>query len=189
MAIGNYKLVEKGIRIEFFQDDYNPRKKMENLTKMVCFYPPYNLGDDHDYYKSDYNTWEELAQAILSSENVLLLKPLYVYDHSSITISTTSFTYPWDSGQIGWIYITKEQAERMRTPPDKFEEVMENEIKMYNTYLARNIYGLNIYEDGELIDSCGGFVGDNPHTNGMLEYIDKKYHVFFEGVDSISEVI
>jgi hypothetical protein len=36
--------------------------------------------------------------------------PVYLYDHSGLTINTTGFTCPWDSGQIGWIYASHEQV-------------------------------------------------------------------------------
>lgn len=51
---------------------------------------------------------EELSvgkkRQILSRHPDVLLMPLYLYDHSGITISTSEFCDPWDSGQIGFIY-------------------------------------------------------------------------------------
>ena len=37
---------------------------------------------------------------------------LYLYDHSGITMSTGSFCDSWDSGQVGFIYVTKEDIEK-----------------------------------------------------------------------------
>lgn len=31
-------------------------------------------------------------------------------DHSGLAMQTTSFNDPWDSGQVGWIYVSKEDA-------------------------------------------------------------------------------
>ena len=85
----------------------NPRE-WDNLTKMVCFHRKYNLGDKHTYNHNDYNGWDEMKKEIIKKENVGVILPLYLYDHSGITISTTPFHCGWDSGQIGFIYITRD---------------------------------------------------------------------------------
>ena len=33
----------------------------------------------------------------------------FIYDHSGITMNTTGFSCPWDSGQVGWIYCSKKR--------------------------------------------------------------------------------
>ena len=46
---------------------------------------------------------KELLQLLEQSGKFVIL-PLYLYDHSGITMNTTGFSCPWDSGQVGWIY-------------------------------------------------------------------------------------
>lgn len=41
-------------------------------------------------------------------EKYVEILPLYLYDHSGITMSTTSFNDRWDSGQVGYIYASRE---------------------------------------------------------------------------------
>lgn len=38
------------------------------------------------------------------------MMPLYLMDHSGLAMQTESFHDPWDSGQVGWIYVSKEDA-------------------------------------------------------------------------------
>ena len=38
--------------------------------------------------------------------------PLYLYDHSGLSMNTSGFSCPWDSGQVGWIYCNNEKALR-----------------------------------------------------------------------------
>jgi len=186
MSLGNVEIIEKGVKIVFFNDDYNPRTEQDNLTKMVCFHKRYDLGDEHEYNQNDYDSWEELKESIEENEDVLLIKPLYLYDHSGLTVSTKPFSCPWDSGQIGWVYITQEQADLMGTSKEDFERILLNEVEEYDKFLRGEVYGYIITENGEEVDSCGGFIGSNPHTNGMLDEIDEKYHKYFEGYDYIS---
>ena len=90
----------------------NPRE-WDNLGTMVCGHRRYDLGDEQAQNIGLYSSWEEwLENEVLipngGEENVVYL-PLYLYDHSGITMNTTGFSCPWDSGQVGWIYATKDR--------------------------------------------------------------------------------
>ena len=50
---------------------------------------------------------DELYDLVRATDKYVIL-PLYLYDHSGITISTGPFSCPWDSGQVGWIYAPKD---------------------------------------------------------------------------------
>ena len=80
---------------------------------------------------------------------------------------TESFHDPWDSGQVGWIYVSKEDAlkefgsERMTgAVRQKAEELMKSEVAVYDSYLRGECYGFELYKNGELSDSCWGFMGE-----------------------------
>lgn len=49
----------------------------------------------------------ELYDLVRATDKYVIL-PLYLYDHSGITISTEPFSCPWDSWQVGWIYAPKD---------------------------------------------------------------------------------
>ena len=42
---------------------------------------------------------DERLMKVISQKFLML--PLYLYDHSGITMNTTGFSCPWDSGQVG----------------------------------------------------------------------------------------
>ena len=151
----------------------NPRE-WDNLTKMVCVHPKYNLlGDKHDYKRNDYNSWGELEKDIIKRENVGVILPLYIYDHSGITISTTPFGCKWDSTQIGFIYITRDiifenfkhrlingvYVNKILTKKIKeiFTERLLNELKCYDQYLQNEVYSFEIVKDDERVEYCGGY--------------------------------
>lgn len=48
-------------------------------------------------------TTGELFSLVEQMDGMVIL-PLYLYDHSGITMNTCGFSCPWDSGQVGWIY-------------------------------------------------------------------------------------
>jgi hypothetical protein len=101
---------------------------------------------------------EEQSAAFLASldkwrvDNVEILN-LYLYDHSGITISTSPFSCPWDSGQVGFIWTT---AERCWEYDIAFWEAagrLEGEVKDLDYYLTGDVWGFQCYEfDKESLD-------------------------------------
>lgn len=132
-------------------DPVNPRTELDNLSDMVCFHRRYNLGDKH-------NMDIEEAQEILKRKDIHWL-PLYLYDHSGITMSTGAFSCSWDSGQVGFIYLEKEvhkrECNRKRANKKHMEEIMRAEVEEYDNYLTGEVYGYIVEdEEGNNIDSC-----------------------------------
>lgn len=175
-----YKLKSgKTLEIHVDQTPQNPRNDWDNLGTMVCFHRNYNLGDKHDYNKNDYNSWKEMFKAIDKNEDALVILPLYLYDHSGITMATSPFDCPWDSGQVGFIFVSKEKVRKeynvKRISPkiaEKVGEVLEAEVKTYDQYLTGDMYGFIVKdEEGNEEDSCWGFFGDDIKTNGILDHV------------------
>jgi hypothetical protein len=158
-------------------------RSWDNLGTMICFHRRYDLGDKHNYNADDYSGWEEMKQALIKEENTAVILPLYMLDHSVIKISTSSFKGEiarWDSGQIGFILVSKKKALEefggkivTKKLKERLEKILEGEVKTYTQYVEGEVYGFVIEdEDGEYIDSCYGFYGRDFATNGMLDYID-----------------
>jgi hypothetical protein len=153
-------------RIERDESPESPRD-WDNLGTMICFHRRYVLGDkDHGFRDQDYDGWDELHAALKKQFAVIL--PIYMYDHSGITISTSSFSCPWDSGQIGYICVTREKilenwgGKRLTQKLiDDAERVLRGEVETYDQYLTSDVYGYVIEEDGEFLDSCWGFYGED----------------------------
>ena len=143
-------------------DPLNPRE-FGDLCTMVCFHNRYTLGDKHNYRESDYRSWKELKRAIESSERVAMIETLYLYDHSGIKISTSPFSCRWDSGQIGYVYMTQETKEKNALSDQGMRDQLTNEIEAYNRFLNGEIYSYHIKEfyneslEWVTISNCGGY--------------------------------
>mgnify|MGYP001601435365 CR=1 FL=1 len=167
--------------VEVFQDDNpdNPRN-WDNIGTMVCFHGRYTLGDKHSFGSPDdfLEWWKKNGKG-----GVLL--SLYLYDHSGITMSASSsgnpFSCPWDSGQVGWIYATKEtilkeygEEGKNRitvSMKKKATHYLLNEVKVYDQYLTGEVYGYRVKDkNGEDIEGgCWGFYGYDHEKSGLLE--------------------
>jgi hypothetical protein len=157
--------------VKIYQDDMaeSPRE-WDNLGTMVCFHRRYNLGDKHTM------TVEE-AKAFVNRKDVISL-PLYLYDHSGITMNTTGFSCPWDSGQVGFIYVTREKVRKeygkKAISPKLLARVLgylKAEVEVYDSYLTGDVYGFKTFDKAgnELDNSCWGFFGHDFKENGLLE--------------------
>lgn len=152
----------KNHTIQIFQDinPINPRTDYDHAGTMLCVHRNYILGDKPKC------TIEDIHEANENPENIVL--PIYMYDHGGITISTIPFLCPWDSGQVGIIYISQENAKKEWNTEDYIEhaiECMRAEVNEYDRYLTGQVYGYVIQDsEGEYKDSCFGFMGDMKNT-------------------------
>jgi hypothetical protein len=139
----------------------NPRD-WDNPCTLWCSHPRYNLGDEQ-IDAGKYENWDDVLTTI---DHVVAL-PLYLYDHSGITMSTTPFSCRWDSGQVGWITMTKEQVlssygGKRVTQRKKAQSLalMKEEVDTYDSYLSGEVYSYVITDaNGEEVESCGGYYG------------------------------
>lgn len=109
-------------------------------------------------------TTGELFSLVEQMDGMVIL-PLYLYDHSGITMNTCGFSCPWDSGQVGWIYADKamiEQEHGKITPEilEKVRQTLEAEVKEYDYYLTNQCYGFQLFKEDVEVDSCWGFLGE-----------------------------
>ena len=130
-------------------DPESPRT-WDNLGTMICFHKRYDLGDKTDYRTEDYDSWEELKEGIIKNEGEVVILPLYLYDHSGITISTSSFDCRWDSGQVGFIFVSKYKIKKEGIDETKVEEYLKGEVETYDQYLTGDVWGYKVYE----IETC-----------------------------------
>lgn len=115
--------------------------------------------------------------------------PLYLYDHSGITMNTGGFSCGWDSGCVGVIICDKETIDNdFNGDRDLARKALESEVKVYDQYLTGDVWSFialeregdscsecNRKHGWEVTDSCGGFYGSDPETNGMYDHIDAEY--------------
>jgi hypothetical protein len=137
---------------------------------MVCFHSRYSLGDErHGIRQSDFDSWDELESYLVKEMEAVVILPLYLYDHSGITMRTHSFNDRWDSGQVGFIYATRKDIldnwggkKLTKDLRQKAHDLLVAEVQDYDDYLTGNVYGYILEDEaGDKIDSCWGYSGDD----------------------------
>lgn len=162
---------EYKIKIEQDTDTENPRDFGTGI--MVCFHGKYDLGNTK--HKEDGSRFDDVYEAQEFHKNFEGVSlPLFLYDHGSITISTTPFSCPWDSGQVGFIYMPDEMlAAEFDNDKEKAKQCLLSEVQTYDQYLTGDVWGYIITKDGEEIDSCWGWYGRDDvqaEAEAVVEY-------------------
>jgi hypothetical protein len=154
---------KEGFTLEVVNDEdpQNPRTEWDHVGKMICFHGRYTLGDKHDFADPEaFHDSKEFKEAVVKL-------PLYLLDHSGLSMSTGSFNDPWDSGQVGYIIMSREDAIREWGKKKLTKKVVEAatkclqaEVTEYNQYLTGDVYGCVVKnQEGEEVESCWGFYG------------------------------
>ena len=215
-VVPDYRAQENSIVLEVTReiDNIDPREG-DNLGTMVCWHGRYNLGDKQirgqgdldeilldildesgkfkfSYQKDNvrYFANTDLLLSAVRKHTKTALLPLYLYDHSGISMSTRTSRFQvmdgagWDWGTVGVIYASEkalmreygvqEVTDEVR---EKAEDCLRNEVNTYDLYLRGEVYYYRLYnkETDEDIDSCGGFFGETPEELGIDEYLPEEY--------------
>lgn len=169
--------IESGYKVVVNYCDSSPSpREFDQLSTVV-------LGDRVRYNFGDTKMDAESIQKICMSSRYLWL-PVYMYDHSGITINTTGYSCPWDSGQVGIIYISKEVAVRewgnrycSKGVRRKALECLRADIAELDRYITNEVYEWDIFDTktNEWVDGCGGFYCTPEETmheaKQQLEYL------------------
>lgn len=102
-------------------------------------------------------------------EDAVVAVPVYLYDHSGWSVSTGDFGDRWDSGQVGWLYATREQVlewfgtgKKKRVTPamrERARACLEAQVRVWDQYYRGDVWGYVVTApDGEE-QSVWGFYG------------------------------
>ncbi len=173
-----YEEAHHGHTIKIYYDpDAESPQEWSNLGMLICWHRRYRLGDSHHYDSpeaflrdlADVSDQSDLSmnQMLERAERKAVILPVFLYDHSGLAMNTIGFHCPWDSGQVGYIYVTLEAVRQefglkrvTKALREKAADILRGEIVSYDAYLGGRVYGYVIEQDGEEIDACWGFVGD-----------------------------
>ena len=146
------------LKIERDNDPINPREGY-HIGTMVCWHSRYDLGDEKPTCDPDeYEFPKDCIQL-----------PLYLYDHSGITMATHPITgCCFDEGVVGWIFVSRKKVREeygwKRITAERemlIRQYLKSEVEQYDQYLTGDVWYYDIEdESGDILDSCCGFYGE-----------------------------
>lgn len=163
--------------VEIVNDDdpISPRE-WDNLGTILYGSSRYVLGDKQV-------SFQEMQEIEKDKNNIVL--PVYAYIHSGIMLNTTGFSCPWDSGQSGIIYVSKQKVKDQlkvkritASVRQKVLNILRAEVDIYSQYTSGEVYGYRILdENGDVVDSCYGFLSykeAEEQGNESINYLSTK---------------
>lgn len=187
------KTTDEIYRLKVEYDDWaeSPRE-WDNLCTIFSQRGNWDIGDKGFSYPKDEapNKYEEYKERQERGE--IFMVPIYVYEHSGMTISLSSFGDPWDSGVGAFIFVEKKKvfAELDGVTEENWRQkaykAMEQEVDIYDQYIRGEVYGWYIEKAEEIKhkrksdgktwtsieweheDGCGGYYGD-PEESGLFD--------------------
>lgn len=152
--------LENGYKLEISHDDYaeSPRHD-DNLGTFWTWHRRYSSPDKHSIPDPMYK---------LPADTIGI--KVWMYDHSGCSYAAADanpFHCPWDSGQVGWIFATREDIRKWfgvkritKTIIQMTLDLLEHEVEIYSQWVNGEVYRWTVLDaEGEEIDSCGGYYG------------------------------
>lgn len=164
------------INVYFDYDADSPRELFDGLGTIYSNhknYSPDNHGIEELMEKFGCNGIKELISTIEKEKKYIYL-PIYAYIHSGITINTSGYSDPWDSGFFGIIMVDKTDDECNGMTDEQIKNCLQTEVEDLDAYYTGQVFRYEVINTvGECIDSLNGIYGD---TNYAIEeaqrYID-----------------
>jgi hypothetical protein len=163
---------EDGTFLKIYQDENppNPRTDWDNLGTIIAWHKRYTLSDK-DAPKIQPEDWK-----VWSKKNgVVISYPLFMLDHSGLRFSIRSFGDPWDSGQVGYIYVTAEQLRKFFNK----QRISHSQILLAKTILEKEVETMNQVEMGDVYGYVIEKPDECPHCHTVKqETIDSLWGIF-----------
>ena len=130
----------------------------------------------------EFNEWrdlEEIAKAIsycaeapklLSQKGVLMT--VYRFEHSDVAYSTKPFNDRWDSGAVGFIWVSDAELaeqEMADIPKEDIRKILDAEVEEYSAWANGDTHTVMLSKDDVVVDCIGGYYGDEQLEEGKAE--------------------
>ena len=155
---------------DYDMDAINPHKEF-GVVKFITIRNRSFTGDVVCKNIDDLNDY--ITQRIKIDAD-FLIRPLYLLDHSGVSIRTAPFHDTWDSGTIGYALCTKQNViDRYGTDENWKQnavEIIEDEVNQYDCYLKGAVYRVTLYKydpdtrQWDVYKVCGGFYTDDEES-------------------------
>ena len=143
-----------------------------------------------DDYSND--VLQKIEASFFDTANGFVAIPVFMYEHSGVTISSGSFNCRFDSGKLGYFYTSFDRIKELFVIDVVDDEAIERarknlevELKVFASYVEGKVFRFEVVKINkckccdaiteEQEDSCGGFYGDDFKTNGMADHIPDEF--------------
>lgn len=161
------------ITIESDEDCRSPRDDASPGCALVLSHSRYNFPNDAEIVFDWFEGWAAIGAYLRREHGALVTVPVWMLDHSSITMrsgDSNPFRDPWDSGRIGTGYVTPQiwadcQGTEWTGSPEQValaRQMIAAAVQVYGEYVNGECYAYTITDaEGEQVADCCGYIGDD----------------------------
>lgn len=163
---------------------YNPSVTYMPVPKMPTP-PTYPIRNDFEWVLEKMN------------ERGMYALPVSAYEHGGIVYRTGGSNQfvdgQWDAGCVGLIYTTDDRIQEFGNKNYTREQVykwLSDEVEYYSEWAEGHCYGFITYDrNGNEVDSCWGFIGDDPVKSGLADSCGGLHECEFDSLDEFLEAV
>ena len=182
------QIEHRGHIINIYHDE-NPEspREWDNLGTMYTSHRRYRPEEELAKYFETEDVFESYGVFRDDFLRRYVALPVYLYDHSGLTVSTGPFSCPWDSGLFGIIAVPVEQVKKeygWKNLTSKRRKIIEHrlngEVETYDHFLTGEVYGVEVTPKGDdenIVYECWGYYG---HYN--LKHIEEECKHFIDEI-------
>ena len=141
--IGEYGV----LRVTIDQYPLHPRRDTDTLSKI---WAKSAIHRDEEY--EGITDPDDFMDSLDPEDDI---RDLFMYQHGMVALSLSPYSDPWDSGQIGFLVVSKDNIALIGTPAERVEAVIEAEIQEFEQYLNGQVYVVNMHRkvDGDVLET------------------------------------
>lgn len=147
---------------EVVSDAYaeHPYRGCDMLSRMVFSRTFSHLAYCPEVSKIAQQDWSNFGKEA-PWDKLIYITPIYAYSHGYTTFSLRPFSDLWDSGQVGWLFVTREAAEQNWPKYGGWvlakcaERQANQEFKVFEDWVDDGAWGWRVKDkDGKVVESC-----------------------------------
>lgn len=158
----------------------SPREGRED-SKLAIYHKRHNFVNETQFNTDNYGSWHELKQAFIADEAIAVILPVYMYEHSGYVFSTTPFGCKFDSGQVGYIFMTKSKAYEIF----KCKRLSKSLIAKINEWLISDVSDYSYWCNNEVYD----YILVDKDYDVVRNFADGNIYGYSETIDNIKKTI
>lgn len=182
------------VQVQYSEYPVDSPRDWDNAWKFMFAHKRYYMPNETDLSFDDYSSWKELETDL--KKQYLHIVPVWMFDHSGLSFGIGDKPCPWDSGQVGFALLSKEDINNFGLEDfsyDKLVDLLIEDLEVFGQYMNGTSYEYQILDEhGNVIDSCTGYykleyamesgVAD---AKSLIKYEEQKaWEKFMDGVSA-----
>lgn len=116
-----------------------------DYVDFALFHKKYKFINTVPFTPDRFESWEEMERYIIKEYNPIAILPVSITNHGGIFMHKGKVS-GWDSGQIGYMFISRDTANRENLNEQQAKEILDETFDEYASYVQGETYEVRIFD-------------------------------------------